>query len=75
VGDNGLLVEDVIGVEPAFGVVVFVGEFALVEVVEESVVGHDVGGVEGTAHAPFGCLVHFLYYYIPCTDLFEEINE
>ena len=42
--------DDMVGVVFAFGVSFFVGELALVEVVEEAVVGHDVGGIEGTLY-------------------------
>lgn len=52
-------VDDMVGVELAFVVEMFLGELALVEVVEESIVGHEVGGVEGAADALFVVLAHY----------------
>ena len=64
-----------IRVEPAFEVVMFIREFALLEVVKETIIGHDVRGVEGAAHGFLGCLAHFFYYYYSFKDDFNEINQ
>jgi hypothetical protein len=51
-------VDDVVGVELAFVIEMFLGELALIEVVEESIVGHEVGGIEGAADALLVVLAH-----------------
>lgn len=56
-------VDDVIGVVLALAVAGLVGELALLEVVEEAFVGHDVGSHEGTLHCLY-LLARHSYYYI-----------
>ena len=62
VGD-GLLVEDMVGVVPTLGVGFLVGELAFVEVVEESIIGHDVVGIKRATNCPSWVLTHQCYYY------------
>ena len=45
--------DDMVGIEPAFVVEVFLWVFAFVNVIEESVVGHDMGWIEWASHAFF----------------------
>lgn len=50
--------DDMVGIVLALDVGLFVFELAFFEVVEESIVGHDVGGVEGALHSLFLLLIH-----------------
>lgn len=66
-----VLVEDMIWIEFAFPIQFFIGELALLKVIEEALIGHDVRGVERTLHRSHS-FVHLLlsYYYIdhPCIN-------
>jgi hypothetical protein len=52
---------DMVGIESAFAVEMFLWVFALVNVIEESIVGHNMGRIEWTSHA-FLRLTHRFYY-------------
>ena len=58
-----VLVEDMIGVEFAFPILFFIGELALLKVIEEALIGHDVRGVERTLHRSHS-FVHYYYLII-----------
>jgi len=55
-------VYDMVGIELAFMIEVFLRELAFVKVVEESGVGHDMRGIEGAADALLGVLIHYFLY-------------
>ena len=59
---NPLLVDDVIGVVLALGIRLLISKLAFIKMVEDSVIGHDVAGVERTLHC-LRVLTHNSYYY------------
>lgn len=63
-----VLMVNMIGVVLAFLILFFNGELALFQVVEESLVGHDMGWIEGTLHRSHS-LIHRCYLYIIKTSL------
>ena len=58
-----VLMDNMIGIELAFPILFFIGELALLQVVEESLVGHDVSWIERTFHRSHS-LIHRSYLYI-----------
>ncbi len=68
-------VYNVVWIEPAFMIEMFLREFTLVQVVEESVVRHDVWGVEGAADALLAVLAHYYSDIIGDYKLFHITSE
>jgi hypothetical protein len=55
---NDVLMDYMIGIESAFGIIVLSWVFAFIQMVEKAIVGHDVVWIEGTVHNLDLALIH-----------------
>ena len=55
---NNTLVEHMVGVVSALDVRFLIGVFALLEVIEKSIIGHDMIGIKGAPNS-FDLLIHY----------------
>ena len=50
--------DNMVRIEPAFEIGLFIPEFALIKVIEKPVIWHDMIRVEGATHRPVCTLTH-----------------